>query len=457
MKPMRMGFKGWIGLTLLLAGCVPYEPRPLDPEDEWRRLEGLSLDNLKSQGGASGIGNSDLPPFDYSNGLSSDEAASLAVVLNPALRALRLRAGIADAQIIDAGVLPNPELDTKWLLPTNAAAWKGEVNAAIDLTQLLLRRGLEKERARIRAEEIRWDIAAEEWKVAAQARLAWVDLIYADEALTVFKETRQILARTLEGVEDRRKAGDSSTLETILAETDLAEADRQGVRLRSMRRITLQSLNTLLGLPPHQDARIEKPASPLLYAPTQIDRSSLFDHLWQRRPELLAAAKAHEGAERELQIACRKQFPGLRLGPSFERDGGKDLLGFNAALEIPIFNRNHGQIAEKAALRDEKLGLFEAELAAARADLESTLTILEASESELRILFEELAPRLARMLDLTERALRAGEVSLFELLTMQRRLLTSRAGVTESLRDFHRARIEVERAAGPKLAKDGPP
>ncbi len=441
-----------------LVGCTVYSPQPLEPEVEWKRLESLRIDNLLAPG-APGVGlpGESLPAFDYSNGLSSEEAAGLAVVLSPALRAVRLKAGIAEAQIIAAGALPNPEVDTKWLVPTNASVWKGEVNAAIDLTQILLRRGLEKERARLHVEEVRWDIAAEEWKTAARAKLAWIDLVYADEALTLFQETRGVRERTLQGIRERQRVGDSSLMQTLLAEVDLAEADREGARLRGQRKLALQALNALLGLPPNHDTRIEKPANPLVYAPAQIDRTGLGDALWRRRPELLAAFKAHEGAERELQIACRKQFPGLKLGPSFERDGSQNLLGFNAALEIPIFNRNQGEIAEKTAARDEARKLFEVELASARADLESALAVLDTSEAELKLTFEELSPRLMKMLEMTQRALQAGDVSLFEVLTMQRRLLEARAEVTKSLRDFHRARVEVDRAAGPKPANVSAP
>ena len=42
------------------------------------------------------------------NGISPDEAAVLAVLLNPTLRADRERRGLATAQLIQAGVLPNP-------------------------------------------------------------------------------------------------------------------------------------------------------------------------------------------------------------------------------------------------------------------------------------------------------------------------------------------------------------
>ena len=88
-----------------LVGCTVYEPVPLEPEQEWHRMEALRLENLTRAAAESSVAENPLPPFDYSNGLSAEEAAGLAVVLNPDLRAFRLQRGIAEAQLTAAGIL----------------------------------------------------------------------------------------------------------------------------------------------------------------------------------------------------------------------------------------------------------------------------------------------------------------------------------------------------------------
>jgi hypothetical protein len=45
---------------------------------------------------------------DLRSGIGPDEAATIAVYANPALRAIRNRRGLAAAQLIQAGILPNP-------------------------------------------------------------------------------------------------------------------------------------------------------------------------------------------------------------------------------------------------------------------------------------------------------------------------------------------------------------
>ena len=47
--------------------------------------------------------------------MSADEAVAVALFLNPDLRAFRKERGIAEGELITAGLLPNPELQLTWM------------------------------------------------------------------------------------------------------------------------------------------------------------------------------------------------------------------------------------------------------------------------------------------------------------------------------------------------------
>src|SRR6185437_4361295 len=49
--------------------------------------------------------------IDLQHGLTPDSAAVLAVIANPALRVMRDQHALACAQLLQAGLLPNPTLD----------------------------------------------------------------------------------------------------------------------------------------------------------------------------------------------------------------------------------------------------------------------------------------------------------------------------------------------------------
>ena len=79
------------GLLVLLAGCAAYRPLPLPTSPPLA----ASWHDLRHAGAL-------RPP------LSVAEVAALAVENDPALRAARASLGVARAQVLDAGILPNP-------------------------------------------------------------------------------------------------------------------------------------------------------------------------------------------------------------------------------------------------------------------------------------------------------------------------------------------------------------
>ena len=108
---MGMGL-GLLWGLVLLAGCASYHPVPLSGE-----LEPLAMGAVRVQ--ANAFSHPLLKPvvFDERDGLSADEAAVLAVLANPELRVARDRRGVASAQLLQAGILPNPTLSAGFDVP----------------------------------------------------------------------------------------------------------------------------------------------------------------------------------------------------------------------------------------------------------------------------------------------------------------------------------------------------
>jgi len=94
----------------LLYGCATYHPEPIDGPAVGDALMPPAMEVVRIKAGV--IKHPILRPvdFDIRDGLSPDEAAVMAVIANPALRAVRDLRGVAGAQIIQAGILPNPRL-----------------------------------------------------------------------------------------------------------------------------------------------------------------------------------------------------------------------------------------------------------------------------------------------------------------------------------------------------------
>src|SRR5665648_461618 len=178
-------------LTLTFTGCATYHPLPLDKAAVDRALAPPALESISLQ--ASQIHHPLLRPvnFDMRDGLSPDEAAILAVIANPQLRALRDQKGLAQAQLIQAGILPNPQFSYSLDLPM-AGATQGTVKAyglglSWDIVSLLTR-GAKMAAAQNQAQAVDLEVAWQEWQVAQAARLQVYRLAFLDRQLAVARD-----------------------------------------------------------------------------------------------------------------------------------------------------------------------------------------------------------------------------------------------------------------------------
>lgn len=441
-----------IALILLAAlgftGCTAYKPRALEPDRQWARLERISLDDLVVDRDQPS-GESAVPAFDYSDGLSPDEAAALAIMLNPDLLAFREERRIAKGQLIAAGLLPNPDIDLQWLVPVAGGLSAVEIETAFDLTAALLLRKPRIEQAKIRLEELNWEALDREWRLANETRRAFTGVTYWDRALDLNRQERAIADRTLAIIRAQQAAGATTELEVLLAESEVAEIQRRARRLTGERRGALQQLNRLLGVPPNHATRLQTSDKPLAYAKLTGELSELAQRI-RSRPDLKQAEQAYLGAEKQLHIATLGQWPHVGLGPSYERGEGESSLGAGLSVELPIFDRNQGEIAVSTAERRQKRHEYIALLHEARSELYDAWERLETLDGELSFYFSDIGPRLDRSLKLTEDAFEAGDLDLLQVLLLQSRVLTSKREILEMLRDYHLAKTDLMQALGPQ-------
>ena len=87
-----------------------YQPKSLDLSAVDSALQAPNLAAVKIAAGR--LDHPLLKPLliDGRDGFTPDEVALMAVIASPKLRALRDQRGVAAAQVVQAGLLPNPQL-----------------------------------------------------------------------------------------------------------------------------------------------------------------------------------------------------------------------------------------------------------------------------------------------------------------------------------------------------------
>ena len=90
-------------LVALTTGCATYRPAPIEP---LRVLEGLEAIEWKP-----GIRSLEVPPGDTETPkVGPRELSAFAVSTNPQLAAARAEVGVRRALLVEAGLLPDPQL-----------------------------------------------------------------------------------------------------------------------------------------------------------------------------------------------------------------------------------------------------------------------------------------------------------------------------------------------------------
>lgn len=360
---------------LLAGGCAVYRPAPLGVDRVEEALRPPTRGAVCIE--AAKLQHPLLAPVIFraqDDGLSPEQAAVFAVIANPRLRAVRDARGLARAQIIQAGILPNPQVSPSLDLPFGNSLPGARIAYGFNLNwevTSLFARGARVESARARAASVDLSVAWQEWQAAQAAKLAVYQLASLRRQIALAREIEGGLAqnaRLLGGAVARH-----DKTETDLAPAQAAAQQAQGDRLlleqqESSARLLL---NQTLGLPPSAHVRLRAhPRWPTAAHARRVAARDLLPGLEERRLDLVALKLGYESQEAALRGAVRAQFPKITLGVTRANDNGNlRSLGPNAVLDLPLFDRNQGNIAIETATRAQLFDDYTGRVFDARADL----------------------------------------------------------------------------------------
>lgn len=338
----------------LLTGCAIYHAKPLPTGPDLARSPALTVPATNL-----GVPGVEPEPLDPAKGLTEANVVTLAVLDNPRLQAVRRQAGVARAQLLAAGLIPDPQVSaglSKSALSSGYSASLGE-----DI-QALLTRGAAKGAARAHLEKVNLDILWQEWQVASRARQLFIESRMLGELRRILRQRRTLLATLYARDESSLERGfvTASAVTADFAAWNSAETEWRALELRENR--TRHALDELLGLAPGVELRLRGPSADRPVTTAQF-RSALAA-LPHRRPDLLALQAGYHSQEEQLREAILAQFPLIQAGVEKARDPVENVgtVGFDVTLTLPLFNRNRGPIAAGRASRAYLYQAYQASL-----------------------------------------------------------------------------------------------
>ncbi len=387
-------------LGLMLSGCATYRPHPLPTAPDLTRAPELIVP--ARQFWLPGLSPHPISP----DGLDETTVVMLAVFNNPDLKAARLQAGVASAQLLEAGLLPDPQFGAGFA--TSALNYGGALGLSEDI-QALITRGAAKAAAQATQRQVNLNILWQEIQVAERARELFIQARADDRLQDVLQASQVLLQDRYRQDQTAMERGDE-TAGTVSADLILVtEADATLRQLQTEVNLTDHELNELLGLQPDVQLHLIGPTQ--LPPLTQGQFDEALTALPHRRTDLLALAAGYHSQEENLRKAILAQFPSLTAGVNLERDPveGVNAFGPEVTLTLPVFNRNRGQIAVQKATREALREAYQANLDAAESQADQVWKATRIMDAQLKNLYAQL-PLLEKTATAAEQSYRQGNL-----------------------------------------------
>ena len=385
-----------------------------------------------------------LPPgANLDDGVTEDEAISIALWNNAAFQELLADLGIARGDLIAAGLLPNPEFVYIFGLTNKPFKYLFELPIeAIWLRPIRVRStALEADRTANR-------LAQAGLELMRDVRQAYADVLLAKERVRIAGEGVKFRGRISELAEIRLKAGDISPQEAATARIDSLQAEQDATRVEYDVSIFEERLKNLMGVGPLRGALALDP--PLLPAIMTFDTDALTAEAMANRPDALATNEAIAAAEARLKFA---RIGWVRLFGILDATSGRNGHEFGPALRftLPIFNRNQGGIARaeaelERAVRNQQTIAYQIIL-----DVQRSYLQYRQACAELDVLRAKVRPEVEAAIRRAQGAYQEGNVPIFIVLETTRQLLDSYSREAVLNADLRRFWAELERSVGKRL------
>ena len=395
-----------------------------------------------------------LPPgplsLDPRTGIGPDEAATIALYSNPALRGIRDRRGLAVAQLIQARILPNVVVSyaRDYVTGGNTAGAVTAYNFSAGWEVSALVPFLPKQTAaRKNLGSVDLDIAWQEWQMAENARTAVYRVIALDAQVARAREGNRGLQESTDAVRQAVDAHEKTVLD--LAAVESASQDSRATMLALEQDFERQrlGLNKILGVESQMKVHLRDG----LTLPTHLDLPDEHDLLYNiesRRLDLLGLQQGYESQDAIVRAAILAQFPKMSVAFVRAKDNTNvQSSGFNVAVDVPIFDRNQGVIATERATRQRLLDEYNQRVFEARSDIAVAIADIRALDRQIAA-GQEALPVLERLVDSAQKAREQGNADVLSYYTARNNLLQKRIQLIKLQEQLLEANTALEIASG---------
>ena len=376
--------------------------------------------------------------------LAVDDAVQVALLNNRGLQAGFQDLGIGEADLVQAGRLPNPGFS----IGRTRQGDEREIERGLhfNLAGLLAMPFVGQMEAR-RFEQTKGLVAMRVLALAADTRKAYYNAVAAEETVRYMRQVQQAADASAELARRMEQVGNFSKLQRAREQVFLASAAQHLARAEQARLATRERLTRLMGVWGAQTAFTLPARLPDLpeHVPDQPDIERL---AMAQRLDVQGARLAAEQTARSLGLTRRTRWINL-LELGLAHNSANDAPtqhGWELSVQLPLFDWGGARVAKAEAVYMQAVHRAAETAINARSEVREAYSAYRFAHDMARHQRDEVVPLHQRIAE--ENLLRYNGmlIGVFELLADARSQIASVHASIEALRDFWIAQADLDMA-----------
>ena len=388
--------------------------------------------------------------------LSADDAVQIALLNNRGLQASFSELGISEADMVQAGSLPNPGFSFGRL--TQGSGVEIDRSIQFNLVRLLMLPTVKQIESR-RFEQTRSAVALSMLSLASETRKAYYVAIAAEETGRYMQQVQTAAEAGAELARRQAQAGNWNKLQQAREQSFYADAALNLARAEQGRSAARERLTRLMGLWGQQTQfRLPERLPDLPKAPNDlpdIEQTAMAQRLDVQAAKLGAEQLAQNlGLTRATRLVNVLEVGAVR---NSYRDAPTE-RGYTISVELPLFDWGSARVAKAEATYMQAVNRAAETAINARSEVRGAYANYRTSYDIARHFRDEIVPLKKRISEENQLRYNGMLIGVFELLADARSQITSVNGYIEALRDFWLAQADLEMALiGPPRMTAMPP
>jgi cobalt-zinc-cadmium efflux system outer membrane protein len=388
--------------------------------------------------------------------LSLDQAIDLALTHNHALKATRTLILQNQAQEITANLRPNPTLgaDSQFIpifAPQDFSADNLNLTQQFDIgLGYLFERGHKRQRrlqaARDQTAVTRAQVADAERSLAFNVGQQFVSVLLAESSLQFALQDLQDFQQTVDIADAQYKAGDISEGDLLKIKLQLLQFQTDASSARLAKVQALAGLRELIGYdaaPAGFDV-----TGDLAYVPLKSKVEDLQVMALRERPDLQAAVLGVTAAQSQILLAKANAKVDVNGTYDFSHTGGENSASIFVGFDLPIFNRNQGEIARTRYALTQAQELQQSASDTVMTDVASAYEAVKSNDEVVQLYVSGYLKQASDSRDISEYAYKAGSASLLDFLDAERSYRSTQLAYRQALASYMTALEQLKQAVG---------